>query len=146
MTFSAKTLAITAICTLIAGLVIGFVPERTSLNKAKQDSQNAQRQLAVVQKQEDISNFTVRAAMLSTTAQLRNYSTASTEASAFFTDLSQYTNSLADGDLKQQLEEALASRDQIIAGLAKADPSVADQIQNLFLMMQRIQTSVLSTQ
>jgi hypothetical protein len=145
MTFSGKTMAITVACTLIGGLLLGFMPEHLSLDAAKQETQSVQRQLSVVQKEEDISNFTVRSAMLYTSSQKRNYSSASNEASGFFTDLRQYTDALAEGDLKQQLRSALDSRDEIIGGLAKADPSVTEGIQRLFLKMQSIQTSVLSS-
>ncbi len=145
MTFSSKTMAITATCTLIAGFLLGFIPEHLSLGTATKDKQSAQQQLSVVQKQEDISNFTVRSGMIYTTAEKHDYSSASGEASRFFTDLRQYTDGLPEGDLKQQLGTALSSRDEIIGGLAKADPSVTERIQALFLKMQSIQTALLSS-
>src|SRR5665213_2540642 len=145
MTFSGKTMAITVACTLIGGILLGFVPEHFRLDAAKEDKQSAQHQLSVAQREEDISNFTVRSAMLYTSSEKRNYSSASNEASSFYTDLRQYTDALPDGDLKQQLGTALGSRDEIIGGIAKADPSVTERIQTLFLTMQSIQASVLSS-
>lgn len=145
MTFSGKTMAITVACALIGGVLLGFVPEHLSFDAAQQDKQSAQHQLSVVQREEDISNFTVRSAMVYTSSNKRNYSNASNEASSFYTDLRQYTDGLPEGDLKQQLGTALGSRDEIIGGLAKADPSVTERIQGLFLKMQSIQTSVLSS-
>jgi hypothetical protein len=108
-------------------------------------TQSAQRQLSAAHKEEDISNFTVRSAMLYTCSRKLSYSSASKEASGFFTDLRLYTDALAEGDLKRQLRSALGSRHEIIGGLAKADPSVTERIQGLLLKTQRIQTSVLSS-
>lgn len=145
MSVSSKTMAITVGCALVGGFLLGFIPEHISLNSASGNTRDLQQQLSTVQKEEALSNFAVRSATIYVAAEKSNYSMAEDKASSFFTDLRQYTDNLPTGDLKQQLAAALGSRDQIIAGLAKADPTVTERMRALFIKMQSIQTAVLSS-
>jgi hypothetical protein len=124
---------------LILGFLLGFIPEQRKNSTATSERDTAQSQLVTVQKEADLSSFKVRAAMTYIQAEKKNFSNASSSASSFFTDLQAYAAQTSDSGLKQQLESVLSQRDSIISGLAKADPAVTEQLQNLFLKMQSIQ-------
>jgi hypothetical protein len=139
MRFSAKAMAIGVGIALIAGVLLGFIPEYTRSSAATKDKNNVESQLAVVQRQATLSDFKVRAASIYTQAEMSNFSSASGSASSFFTDLQKYYDQYSDSGLKLQLQAVLSQRDIIVAGLAKADPAVAGQLQGLFLKMKSIE-------
>ena len=122
----------------IVGLLIGFAPEYSRLVEARHEIDNLRRQLDVSKRAEAINSFRNRAALLYTETTQNNFTVALDMASKEFTDLRTFTDQTADVALKQGLGNVLSSRDAIIAGLAKADPAVSVQIQELFLKMQKI--------
>ncbi len=134
-----KNKAILSLVLLSAGFLIGFLPERMKASRTIKMNQDLRLQLEDVKKAGTINSFRNRAALLYIEAQKNNFSNASEQASALFTDLRQYQSETADASLTQNLEGLLKARDAIIAGLAKADPAVTGQIQKLFLKMQEIQ-------
>jgi uncharacterized membrane-anchored protein YhcB (DUF1043 family) len=159
MNFSAKTTAISALAGLALGFFLGFIPqhlENSKLGQSKEslqgqlakaqagftrDKESLQGQLANTQSELAISAFTVRSAVVYVQAEKHNYTVAAGNASSLFTDMRSFTDQTSDNNLKQQLEHILDVRDKIIAGLAKADPAVAQQLQDLFLKMQSIRDS-----
>ena len=134
-----KNKLILSVVVFLAGFLIGFVPERIKASRATNMNQDLRHQLDSANKAETVNSFRNRAALLYIETQKNNFSSASQQASALFTDLRQYQSATADASLKQNLEDLLQARDAIIAGLAKADPTVTAQIQKLFLKMQEIQ-------
>lgn len=124
---------------LLLGFLGGFIPQHQKLSHTMQVNQDLLNQLDNAKQAEAISNFRNRAALLYAEAEKKNFSVASENASKFFTDLRDFASQSTDVSLKRNLEDLLSARDAIIGGLAKADPGVAAQIQELFLEMQKIQ-------
>lgn len=122
----------------IVGLLIGFVPQYVKLVEAHHQIDTLRQQLDVTTRMEAIDSFRNRAALIYTQTSLNNFTVALDMASTYFTDLRTFTDQATDVTLKQGLENILSSRDAIIAGLAKADPTVNAKIQALFLEMQKI--------
>ncbi len=138
-----KNKVILSLVLLSAGFLIGFAPERMKASRTIKMNQDLRIQLDAVTKADTINSFRNRAALLYLEAQKNNFSKASEQASALFTDLRQYQSETVDASLKQNLEELLKARDAVVAGLAKADPATTAQIQKLFLKMQEIQLPAL---
>lgn len=134
-----KNKLILSLALLVAGFLIGFVPERIKASRTIKMNQDLRLQLDSVKKAETVNSFRNRAALLYMETEKNNFSNASQQASALFTDLRQYQSETADATLRQNLEDLLKARDGIIAGLAKADRATISQIQKLFLKMQEIQ-------
>lgn len=88
-----------------------------------------------------LNGFKNRTALLYIEATKSNYSVASGDASRLFTDIRDFTDQSKDKALNQNLESVLGSRDAIIGGLARADASVTQKIQEMFLAMQKMQPS-----
>jgi hypothetical protein len=124
---------------LLAGFLCGFIPQYERVSTLTQMNQELRNQLNAAKRAESVNSFRNRAALIYSVAAKNNFSLASESASKFFTDLQEFATQSADVSLKQNLGEVLSSRDAIIGGLAKADPTVAAQIQELFLKMQNIQ-------
>ena len=85
-----------------------------------------------------MNSFRNRAALLYVETTRNNFTVALDMASKYFRDLRAFTDQTTDSTLKQELGNVLISRDAIIAGLAKADPAIGVQIQELFLKLQEI--------
>ena len=123
---------------VIAGVFIGFAPTYFKLIAAHHEIDSLSQQLGVSKRAEAMNSFRNRAALLYTEATRNNFTVALDMASRYFTDLRAYTDQTNDSTLKQELGNALTSRDAIIAGLAKADPAISVQIQELFLKLQKV--------
>ena len=117
----------------------GFLPQYQRASQAAQENRQLQTQLEVSRQAEAISSFRNRAALLYIEAARSNFSVAAGMASKDFTDMRSYADGTTDAGLKQGLNDILTSRDAIIGGLAKADPAVTAQLQDMFLRMQKIQ-------
>jgi hypothetical protein len=127
-----KNKIIAGLVLFIAGVLIGFVPQYTKLR-------DAEHQLDVSTRAEAINDFRNRFALLYFETTKNNFSVGLTMASKEFTDLRTFADQTSDQTLKSGLQDILSSRDSVIAGLAKADPSVGAQIQTLFMKMQKVE-------
>lgn len=142
MKVSAKALFISVLVALIVGLALGFFPQYRKAATLTENNKSLQSALGKTQDQLAISSFAARCGSVYVEAVKQNYSIASTNASSLFTGLRKYADQASDQNVKQQLEQILDGRDTIIAGLAKGDPAVAQQLQDLFLKLRSIQDSV----
>ena len=142
---STKTVAIGAFCGLIVGLLLGFLPEH-SINSKLQD-QNAsliesksgiQGQLNHTQQRLQLSDLAIRSAEVSSQAQSSNYSLASANASALFTDLRKYVDATPENQITLQMKEVLSVRDRVISGLAQANPAVKPLLQQVFTKLENV--------
>jgi hypothetical protein len=126
-----------AVLVIVGGLV-GFIPEYAKLVAAHHEIENLRQQLDVSKRAEAMNSFRNRAAMLYTETTQNNFTVALGMASKYFTDLRAFTDRTTDPTLKQELGSVLSSRDAILGGLAKADPAISVQIQELFLKLQKL--------
>lgn len=123
---------------VIVSVLIGFVPEYFKQVAARHEIESLRQQLEVSRRAEAMNSFRNRAALLYTETTQNNFTVALDMASKYFTDLRAFTDQTTDPSLKQELGTVLTSRDAIIAGLAKADPAIGVQIQELFLKLQKL--------
>jgi hypothetical protein len=130
---------------LLVGLLVGFIPEHSEVSKLSgkvaaltRTQAAAEGKLAASQSRLALSNFAVRAAALYWQVEKNNYSVASVAASSLFTDLQQYASQTTDPAVEQTLEQVLSVRDQTIAGLARADPTVKEHLQQIFSKLQTL--------
>ncbi len=123
---------------LVVGALIGFVPLQFKLSAAQQETDSFRQQLDVSKRAGAMNSFRNRAALVHAEATRNNFTVALEMASKYFNDLRTYTSGTSDPTLKQNLEDALSSRDAIVGGLAKADVSAGVQIQELFQKLQTI--------
>jgi hypothetical protein len=148
MKVSGRTVAISLVVGLILGLLAGFVPQHQKNSILRHNNlalaegeASLQNELAKTQARLAISALTVRSAVVYVEAEKHDYSVALGNASSLFTDLRKFADQSSDANVKQQLEQVLSTRDQVIAGLAKADPAVVQALQDMFLKMQSIRDS-----
>ncbi|MEO8051041.1 MAG: hypothetical protein ABI833_11550 [Acidobacteriota bacterium] len=123
---------------MIVGAAIGFASQYSKLIAAEHDVNSLRQDLAVSQRAAAINGFRNRAALLYMETARSNFSVALEMTSNYFTDLRVFTDQTSDATLKQELGKVLLSRDAIIAGLAKADPAINVQIQEVFFGLQRV--------
>ncbi|MEO8052508.1 MAG: hypothetical protein ABI833_19030 [Acidobacteriota bacterium] len=123
---------------VIVGVALGFGSQYSRRVAAEQKVDSLQQDLAITQRAAAMNSFRNRAAMLYMETARSNFSVALDMASKYFTDLRTFTDQTRDATLKQELEKVLISRDTIIAGLAKADPTINGQIQEIFLGLQPV--------
>lgn len=149
MNNQAKTIVLSILGGLVLGLLLGFIPEHLSNSSQKeqigtlgQDKVGLQKHLDQTANKLSLSNFAVRAGVMSAQAEANNYSLSSSTASGLFTGLRQYVDNGPSGSAKQQMEEVLAARDRTIAGLAQANPAVKPLLQQIFLRLEETSASV----
>jgi len=123
---------------LVAAFAGGFVPQYLKASRLGEEAQGLRDQLDRCQSEKKLSDFRSVAGVLYVEVARNNYSVAAEESSKFFTKLREYSMQTPDAGLKSRLEDVLTLRDRITAGLAKADPAVAAEVQDLFLKLQKI--------
>jgi hypothetical protein len=145
MTFTSKTLGLAALGFLLAGFLLGFVPEYIAKSKLEDkvigltsQGDTARKSLHHTENQLALNQFAVQAAVVSADADANNYADASTQASKLFTELRQYVDGASDNAAKQTLTEVLSVRDPTIAGLAKADPGTRSELVQIFRKLQTL--------
>ena len=140
-----KAITFSALGGLVVGLLLGFIPEHLSNSNQQdriatlnQDKSGMQTRLNQNENDLVLSNFAVRAGVVSSQAEANNYSVSSASASSLFTDLRKYIDSGASGPAKQPIEEVLSARDRTIAGLAQANPAVKPLLQQVFMKLENV--------
>jgi uncharacterized membrane-anchored protein YhcB (DUF1043 family) len=145
MNFTSKTLGLAALGSLLAGFLIGFVPEHIAKARVedqvmalKSQGDTNQNSLHHTENQLALNQFAVQAALVSADANANNYADASTQASNLFTGLRNYVDSASDNAARQTVTEVLSVRDPTIAGLAKADPATRSELVQIFRKLQTL--------
>jgi hypothetical protein len=106
-------------CLILLAFLVGFLPGQIQLRRLRQDYREARlhRLLGV--------------AMIE--AQLHNYSTARQRTSEFFDAVREVDQETRNKTDKHQLDQVLARRDEMIAGLTANDETTADKLRGLFI-------------
>lgn len=112
---------------------LGWYPQYAKRTEVERERAALAQELETTTRALAVARFQNRAGRLWNQIERDDYSTTAEVATAFFTDLRSFTNSLPRGPEQESLERSLASRDAIIAGLAKADPAVKSLVRELFL-------------
>ncbi|MGB7601902.1 MAG: hypothetical protein WBM24_16455 [Candidatus Sulfotelmatobacter sp.] len=125
------------LCLLIAGFLMGFVPQYSRARRFEQDVATSRAQLETCQIREQLSELQDAATLMYLEAMQRNYGTSGDDASRFFDQAQRLANSTKDAALRDVLREILGLRDQITADLAKGNAAVVSEMQPLLLKLDR---------
>lgn len=141
MNFSAKTFGISVLIALGIGFLIGYIPQHTRTTTATRQKNDAQAALQRAQEEATLNGFKDRVGIVYVEAEKKNFAQASSDASSVFTAMQSYSDQTSDSGVRQELDPYLKLRDAIISGLAKGDPAVTGQLQDIFVKMQSISPS-----
>lgn len=115
-----KNKALIAAAVLIAVFLVGFLPQYVKANRLENELQQSRQSLAGADLRDLVGLAYLQASQ-------KNYGLAAETASHFFSRVRE----VASG--RKAIEDLAAGRDKITAELAKGDPAVIGDLQDLFL-------------
>ncbi|MGA7614606.1 MAG: hypothetical protein WBX15_05430 [Thermoanaerobaculia bacterium] len=87
-----------------------------------------------LQERIDLTGIQLRLGRLAMEADRQDYGTAGEQATTFFDDVARTAQKIqGDEKAKAALQHVLAARDEVTAGLAKAQPAAAQRLKQLYL-------------
>ena len=134
-----KRFLLVAILILLgAAFVAGYWPEHEKLIAAQDNAAQVQQQLATTQAVARICKLENELLQLMGQTENQNYGEARNLSKTFFDDLRQEADRDQNASYKQDLENILAGRDAVTAGLARADASTAATLRQYLTQMQQL--------
>jgi len=121
-----KNKAVTAVIVLVVVFLAGFVPQYVKVNHLDAELRQA-RQTCTSAELRDLAGFAY------VQANQKNYGIAAGIATRFFNRVREVASQTPDANAKKMYEDLLNSRDKITAELAKGDPGVMGDLQDLFV-------------
>jgi hypothetical protein len=118
--------AIIAAVVLVVVFLAGFVPQYVKVNHLDAELRQA-RQTSTSAELRDL------AGLVYVQASQKNYGIAAGIATRFFNRVREVASQTTDANAKKMYEDLLISRDKITAELAKGDPGVMGDLQDLFV-------------
>lgn len=109
---------------LAAVFLAGFLPQYIKSRGLDSEAQALKSKL-------ELAELRSSAGRLLLQVTQNNFGIASQEASRFFGEVRRIASETSDPSLKQTLEDIASRRDAVTAGLAKADPAVRQQVQEI---------------
>jgi hypothetical protein len=114
---------------LIAGFLTGLILQYARLRRVQQELSASTKQLGSCQSNEQLSQLRDTATMMYLEAVQKNYGMGGEYSKEFFDQAQRIVSSTEDPALRNLLRDTLATRDQIIADLAKGDAAALSEIQ-----------------
>ena len=114
---------------LIAAFLSGFILQYARLQRVQQELSASTKQLGSCRASEQLSQLRDTATIMYLEAVQKNYGKAGEYSKEFFDQAQRIVSSTEDPALRNLLREALATRDQITADLAKGDAAALSEIQ-----------------
>jgi hypothetical protein len=121
---------------LVAGFLVGFIPQYLKAQRSRAELSNATQQLASCRLETQFSQLRDTAAMMYLEATRKNYGIAEEHSRHFFSQVQQASTQNADSAIKKTLEDVLTLRDPITSALAKGDPGVLPDLQLVLTNME----------
>jgi hypothetical protein len=91
-------------------------------------------EMSRLQERVDLAQLHLRLGRIAMEADRQNYGAAGERATRFFDDVARIVEQTgAESTARADLRQVLAARDELIAGLATAQPSAAEQLKQLYL-------------
>ena len=109
---------------LAAVFLAGFVPQYIK-------SRGLDSEARVLKSKLELAELRSSAGRMLLQVTQNNFGIASQEASRFFGEVRRIASETSDPSLKQTLEDIASRRDAVTGGLAKADPAVRQQVQEI---------------
>ena len=116
---------------LVAGFLLGFVPQYSRARRLNMELSNTRNQVSSQQRNIDLCQLREAAAMMYSQVSQKNYGIAGDYSTRFFQGLAAIRNQTTDTSLKKSVDELLAMRNSVTAALAKGDPSVLSTLQEM---------------
>lgn len=114
---------------ILAAFLLGFLIQFGAARQAESGRHSAEAEAARLRQQLTLAEVRDLAALLLFEVAQRNFGTASQHSTALFDRLQSLAGA---GAAEPRLNEALAARDRVTAGLAAADPAVQAEVQRVF--------------
>jgi hypothetical protein len=111
---------------LVAVFLVGFVPQYVKANRLDSELRQTREAYAGA----DLRDLIGLAYLQS---NQKNFGLAAETSAGFFNRAREVANQTKDATRRKAVEDLLAPRDRITAGLAKGDAAVIEDLQNLFL-------------
>lgn len=136
---------IIGVVALTAGLVVGAFlgawlergrsNERTAAAVEVESvrSERLESEVSRLQAQVELNRLQLRLGRIALEADRQDYGSAGEHASRFFEDAAQMAERSDDERVRAELETVLAARDEVIAGLATAQPGATETLKTLYL-------------
>lgn len=114
---------------LLAGFLVGFILQYSRLHRVQQELSASTKQLGSCQSSQQLAQLRDTATMMYLEVVQKNYGKAGEYSREVFDQAQQIANSTEDSALRNLLRDALATRDQVTADLAKGDASALSETQ-----------------
>ena len=114
---------------LLAGFLVGFILQYSRLHRVQQELSASTKQLGSCQSSQQLAQLRDTATMMYLEAVQKNYGKAGEYSKELFDQAQQIANSTEDSALRNLLRDALATRDQVTADLAKGDAAALSETQ-----------------
>ena len=122
---------------VLAGFLVGFILQYSRLHRVQQELSASTKQLGSCQSSQQLAQLRDAATMMYLEAVQKNYGKAGEYSREVFDHAQQIASSTEDPALRNLLRDALATRDQITADLAKGDATTLSEIQALLSKLQQ---------
>ena len=121
----------------IAGFLFGYILQYTTMRRLQRELSASTSQLGSCRSGEQSSHLRDTATLMYLEVVQKNYGKAGEYAKKFFDQAQQIVSSTDDSVLHKLLGDALATRDQITADLAKGDGAALSEIQPVLLRLEQ---------
>ena len=116
----------------MAAFVLGFVPQYVKARDLASQLGAERQQLNSEREKSQMDELGLLCGYVYLQANLKNYGLAGQYSTRFFNRVRAMNGQSPDSSRQAFLQSALAKRDSITQGLAKGDPNVGAELQNLF--------------
>ena len=114
---------------LLAGFLVGFILQYSRLHRVQQELSASTKQLGSCQSSQQLAQLRDTATMMYLEVVQKNYGKAGEYSKEVFDQAQQIASSTEDSALRNLLRDALATRDQVTADLAKGDAAALSETQ-----------------
>ena len=127
-----KTLLIVGGSLAVVFFLLGFVPQYRKVKDLEDQLDATRQELKLEQSKLQMADLSLLIGRVYLEANLKNFGLAGQYSTKFFDRVRTMAGPETDPNRKAFLQEALAARDTVTAGLAKGDPSTLPAVQDLF--------------
>ncbi len=124
-----KLLLLIVLILLIAVYILGYWPQHQQVEQLQSDTAHLQQQLATAQDAAKMCQLENEMLDLLDQTKAQNYGNAQKLAGQFFNDLQAEIARVPNASYNQDLRNLLATRDAVVAGLARTDASTVTSLQ-----------------
>jgi hypothetical protein len=121
----------------VVGFLAGFIPQYSKASHLQQEVSASADQVTACRSDAQIAQLRDAATLMYLEATEKNYGTSGVHAGRFFDQAQRLASTTQNQELRQQLREILATRDQITADLAKGDAAVVSEMQPIIAKMEQ---------